>query len=593
MKSPCFARAFSCVQVTNQLSVTQKAHSMTHIKVPHTIKRAGFYYLNIRIKASILRVSLKTKDSHVACSIVLSIIDFLRIKGGSSNMDKSAIQNAVLSIRDKVLGKLRAVLMPDSEEAQMALKAYEKYHSPLALAHHNYDTFPYQTEITEPPPIKTLTEFKLGKLDQGKVSISNDADLMLSSVLELRKMSERLFGDSNWRAIKHSAEYFQATEDLNHFLSNARAIRTEVETHDLTKAKQIYKGITGNVTFDEVVESSKTLEPFEHYFNMFWEAGKSGNLPDKRAAWTPKIAKEWASKGAVFNNLFQGITLDKVSSRELDEAFDQVIFNLPESNKNPYVKMTIEQRIKCVEEGQIEEEDTISPSSVSNYKKLLQSLYSYLHSKHIITNNPVSLMRTKIPNGGNKRGAFENLTVRKIVDYCTGQKDLNKKWPVLIMAYSGMRNGEVLQLRKEDIKQCLETNIYYMHITPESGSVKTKAGIRRVPIHQELLSLRFLDFVNSQPKGKLFVKDSKFLTRYYTSTIKLNCSIPDKNEFEESLTLYSLRHTVITKLQENNVNKAITQQIVGHSKQSSVTDDYTHIFSLKILEKYLNKVAYR
>jgi integrase len=474
----------------------------------------------------------------------------------------------------------------------MALNAYEKYHSPLALAHHNYDTFPYQTEITEPPPIKTLSEFKLGKLDQGKESISNDADLMLSGVLELRKMSERLVGDSNWRAIKHSAEYFQATEDLNQFLSNARAIRTEVESHDLTKAKQIYQEITGDTTLSEDVAPHNILETFEHYFNMFLEAGRSGTLPDKRKAWTNQKAGESDRIGAVFNHLFKDLTLLQVTPKSLDEAFDQYIMNLPKSNVSPYNKMTPEQRIKCIEDGVVDNEDVVASKTAKEYLKLLQSFYNFLHVKHIIDDNPIKKMRTRIPNGKNKRGAFEDLTVRKIIDYCSLQNDSMKKWPILIMAFSGMRNGEVMQLRAEDIKLCEETSVNYMHITRDSGSVKTDAGIRKVPIHKELLDLGFIEFVKSQCNEKLFTKESKFLTKFYTSSIKLSCSIPDKNEFDENLTLYSLRHTVITKLQECNVNKAITQQIVGHSKQSSITDDYTHKISLKKLDEHLNLVTY-
>jgi integrase len=568
------------------------AHSMAHIKVPHTIKRAGFYYLNIRIKASIFRCSLKTKNPQVACSIILSIIEFLNANGGSSNMEKSAIQNAVSSIRDKVLGKLKAVLMTDSEEAQRAMEAYSKYHNQLDLEHHNYNSVFYPLDIPEPPLIKTLTEFKLGKLEQGKQSISKDADLILSSVLELRKMSEKLVGDSNWRAIKHSAEYLQATEDLNQFLSNARAICTEVESHDLTKAKQIYQEITGDTTLSEDVAPHNTLEPFEHYFNMFLEAGKSGTLPDKRKAWTNQKAGESDRIGAVFNHLFKDLTLLQVTPRSLDDAFDQYIMNLPKSNVSPYNKMTPEQRIKCIEDGVVDSEDVVASKTAKEYLKLLQSFYSFLHVKHIIEDNPIKKMRTRIPSGKNKRGAFEDLTVRKIVDYCSLQNDSMKKWPILIMAFSGMRNGEVMQLRTEDVKLCDETSVNYMHITRDSGSVKTDAGIRRVPIHKELLNLGFLKFVKSQSNKKLFTKESKFLTNFYTSSIKPSCSIPDKNEFDENLTLYSLRHTVITKLQECNVNKAITQQLVGHSKQSSITDDYTHKISLKKLDEHLNLIAY-
>ena len=83
---------------------------------------------------------------------------------------------------------------------------------------------------------------------------------------------------------------------------------------------------------------------------------------------------------------------------------------------------------------------------------------------------------------GNKRGAFSDSQRADIVKHALKQNGF-KKWAVLVMAYTGMRNNEIMQLTKGCIKQ--ENGIDYIRVNREGGrSVKTGAGVRQV--HSEL-----------------------------------------------------------------------------------------------------------
>ena len=62
---------------------------------------------------------MKTKDPQIACSMILRIMEFVRLNGGASNMEKSLIQKAVSIFRENILKKLRAVIDTDSEEAKV------------------------------------------------------------------------------------------------------------------------------------------------------------------------------------------------------------------------------------------------------------------------------------------------------------------------------------------------------------------------------------------------------------------------------------------------------------------------------------------
>jgi integrase len=80
-----------------------------------------------------------------------------------------------------------------------------------------------------------------------------------------------------------------------------------------------------------------------------------------------------------------------------------------------------------------------------------------------------------------------------------------KRWVPIIAAYTGCRIGEALQLRKADIFE--ESGYHVFRITPEAGDVKTNE-LRLVPIHEHLIELGFLEFVEQSADGHLFAKGS-------------------------------------------------------------------------------------
>ena len=79
---------------------------------------------------------------------------------------------------------------------------------------------------------------------------------------------------------------------------------------------------------------------------------------------------------------------------------------------------------------------------------------------------------------------------------------LAKRWIPWLCAYTGARVGEVIQLRKQDVR--LEDGHYVVHIDPEAGTVKTDEP-RDVVLHPHLIEKGFPDFVASSEDGYLFI----------------------------------------------------------------------------------------
>lgn len=76
-----------------------------------------------------------------------------------------------------------------------------------------------------------------------------------------------------------------------------------------------------------------------------------------------------------------------------------------------------------------------------------------------------------------------------------------KRWGPWLCAFTGAPVTEILQLRKSDVRTL--DDVRYLHITPEAGSVKSKK-YRDVPLHQQLIDIGFLNFVEQSPDGPLF-----------------------------------------------------------------------------------------
>ena len=77
-----------------------------------------------------------------------------------------------------------------------------------------------------------------------------------------------------------------------------------------------------------------------------------------------------------------------------------------------------------------------------------------------------------------------------------------KRWAPWLCAYTGARIGEIVQLRKEDIRR--EGDVWAIKITPEAGSQKDHMR-RDVMLHRHLTELGFPEFVEHSRDGYLFL----------------------------------------------------------------------------------------
>lgn len=549
------------------------AHTMAHIQIPYTIKRNNIYYLNIRFGNKVQRYSLQTQDSYKAMGYIHDILRVIRSSINRNDMDNLHLKELVSSIISNIVTNATAILYTDSKEASQKLKSYEKSYS-RAMYSLNHDTsFP------------TLRSYKLDSLYSDHHTPNQKSDYHLQSFLKW-----------NEEYSQYDSDMIEADEKITIAYSQAKRIRQHIEQDDISLAIQALQVL---ITPANKKLAAAEEEPNLELFSICVENFIEERTNNKRIDSSGKVNEKWSDKTLginttnfkVLNIIFGDIPVNKITGKVLDEAFKSTILNLPKGNKKPYNNMSIQERVDQSFNDEVDDNDRISNKTANDYRKLLQGLFSYLRDEHILDESPTNDMRLRFNRKDrNTRGRFTDAQVGKILSFCN-TKVAHQKWAPLIMSYSGMRNGEVMQLRTQDIQQDQETGIWFFLITKDAGSVKTNNSNRKIPISSELLNGGLLDYVKGV-KERLFTGDGKTLTRFYEQISKY-CNLPDRTHEGELLSLYSLRHAIITKLQEENINLAITQQIAGHRKQDTVTDqNYTHTFKLDKLRDAIEKVRY-
>lgn len=142
----------------------------------------------------------------------------------------------------------------------------------------------------------------------------------------------------------------------------------------------------------------------------------------------------------------------------------------------------------------------------------------------------------------------------------------------LILLYTGMRIGELLDMKKHNVVLAERYMI---------GGSKTEAGKDRIiPIHKRIIPL-IQKRMSESNNDYLFVntKGTKlqyqlFIKWYWVSLMK---------DMNAEHTPHDTRHTFISNMDRVNPNTILTKRIVGHSN-SDVTQHYTHKTIQELIE---------
>lgn len=178
-------------------------------------------------------------------------------------------------------------------------------------------------------------------------------------------------------------------------------------------------------------------------------------------------------------------------------------------------------------------------------------------------------------------------------------------WGPLVAAYTGMRLGEVAQIRVRFVKNV--GDVWYIDLlTPdEMIDVKEAGSPRLVPLHSDLLRLGLLEsrvfnrnpddllifdevLTGSPRQQRLQFKSLASRQGGFFSRFKAHYGLPAHKK-----TLHSFRHSVQTFLQRAEVADGIISAIIGHTdeRRPEVKASYDHGYTLQQLKPAIEKLV--
>ncbi|UQR64305.1 site-specific integrase [Bradyrhizobium sp. C-145] len=135
-----------------------------------------------------------------------------------------------------------------------------------------------------------------------------------------------------------------------------------------------------------------------------------------------------------------------------------------------------------------------------------------------------------------------------------------KKWAPLIACYTGCRIAEALQLRKEDIRKHSKHHVF--DFNPDAGSIKS-GSYRLVPVHEHLIGLGLLRFVEESDEGPLFAKGAYKRVLDFVRTV-----VTDKRVQPN----HGWRHRLKTIARNLGLDHRIVDAIQGHAPRTAGED---------------------
>ena len=301
-----------------------------------------------------------------------------------------------------------------------------------------------------------------------------------------------------------------------------------------------------------------------------------------------------------------GITSDRTYLRDT-ETLNQIKKTCNNWINKPIQKVTVENIEDSKENMRKYSNSTIDKIWIS-LKKGFKIAYarrkiSYNIMEDETLTKPISKKATKVVSALSKKE--ENRLIQILISNKHKYNNI-----LLLQLYTGMRIGEVLALSKDCINLKNNTITVYRTITrnihdkvilgEHTKTFDKKAGIdngKRTftmkpnvkEIIQEIYSSKITNINNLlfwDYDKNFFITDSE--VNSYLARLNDKYKILDNPN--ETLSTHRLRHTFITRCQENGVSLPVIQRIVGHVKGSKITNNIYTDVSLDFITKELKKI---
>lgn len=298
----------------------------------------------------------------------------------------------------------------------------------------------------------------------------------------------------------------------------------------------------------------------------------------------------------------EAITVDQLTSAHVRDVRDVIEALKPRAEADPKYPKRL-----TAKEG----EKRLNPKTSGKYFSYVKSFLIWLDAEGYIDGVPGASVKIAAPKTSLKkpRRPFTQDELNEIFSsplysgfssrhrrYLPGKHKAQDGlyWVYLIGLYTGMREGELIQLTQSDLH--VDDDVPFFDIRGDLD-LKTEASERRVPIHPDLFDFGLREWLEARtkkaekrlffeiklgPPGNLTAIASKRLNKYLVQIgVKTG---PD-------LTFHSFRHAFVDAMRSANVPEQRLHEFVGHTDKT-VTGGYGQGANLQALGKLMNGVDF-
>jgi integrase len=316
--------------------------------------------------------------------------------------------------------------------------------------------------------------------------------------------------------------------------------------------------------------------------------------------WTPRTKLEVEACLNLLLSFCGNVSISSITFKVMRD-FKQALMKLPANmRKMPqYRNKSVHELLK------MDIEKPMSPITVNKYLGCASALFKYAVRNGYMPQNPGESMHISISRRDDEfRAVFSDEDLRNLFHSPEYINDTHKRpfefWLPVLALFTGCRLEELAQLHLEDIQEVDRVWVFDINTKGEKR-VKTKAGIRVVPIHpfilNELHILGYVDTLRSMGHQRLFPELPKRPCGYgqnagnWFAKYRKRCGIVSNGERRD---FHSFRHTLANVLKQNHsIDSVMISELLGHEVGSITMGRYGKRYSPRmLLEEAVMKVRY-
>ena len=236
----------------------------------------------------------------------------------------------------------------------------------------------------------------------------------------------------------------------------------------------------------------------------------------------------------------------------------------------------------------------LSASNVASHLDRLHVLFKTAVSEDLLAFNPAQDVKARKASSklASRRQGFTSEQVHRIFEKLSDER-IDFGWVVRLLAYHGMRSGEVCQLRCDDLTTLHATAIIRIHDL--YGPLKNRTSIRDIPIHPSCLGIIDLakdTAIKNGSESWLFAeipvkrrRRADWFQHYASLFLRKNVGITDRR-----YTMHSFRHLWRTLARECEMPESVSRAIMGHTLGAGEHGAYGSAPSLKLRAEWIIKI---